>query len=404
MSLKRITKYTFEIVLVRAHIIHGDNFDYSLVRKDHIVDKYSLIPIKCTICQYAWLCSIDEHIIRKCICPNCSKHTKWTLHRFLFRAKLIHGIDFDYSLITENLIINTQTKLPITCNKCGYFWMQAIKHHINSKSGCPDCAHNAPWTLERFLARANLKHGVTFNYDKITVQHIKNALSRVPITCTICKYELLPTIDTHINTPSGCPNCADTDGDRYDYSKITEKDVRNANSRLSMTCNKCQNNWCTNVTDHINRECGCPICKSSKGERKCNDLLIRLKLPFESQFKIQELGRKRFDFMFEFNNNSYIIELDGKQHHEFVPYFHKTENNFLYKQSIDIEKTITAVKNGYYIIRIDHTQFDNIYDHISEATKKLTPKCKCYFTNASKYEYIIGKLPQEYGYICSPDL
>ena len=50
-----------------------------------------------------------------------------------------------------------------------------------------------------------------------------------------------------------------------------------------------------------------------------------------------------------------LIEYDGVQHNEYVPHFHKTEENFLKAVERDKIKEELALSNGFNIIRIPDT-------------------------------------------------
>lgn len=85
-------------------------------------------------------------------------------------------------------------------------WNPSIASHINGH-GCPNCAENAPWTLERFLLAAKTIHDDRYNYTLIIPGIIKNASSKIPIICGTCNRKWNVTITNHINRHSGCPYC-----------------------------------------------------------------------------------------------------------------------------------------------------------------------------------------------------
>lgn len=129
---------------------------------------------------------------------------RWTLERFLERAVEIHANKYDYSAITSDHIKGYRSKVPLTCNTCAYEWTPRIDDHINSKSGCPSCSGRLKWTLERFLERATKLNGDKYDYSMITQEHIKNKFSLIPIQCNICFHQWAPRLDNHINLKQGC--------------------------------------------------------------------------------------------------------------------------------------------------------------------------------------------------------
>lgn len=143
-----------------------------------------------------------------------TKVRRYTLDIFLERAEAAHDKKFNYSQVKEHHINGAESNVPITCNVCYYEWEPTINNHLNGKRGCPDCAGNAPWTLQRFLTKAKKIHGDKYDYSCITEDHIKNSKSRIPIICRNCQDSLLPDISHHINRKSGCQRCCFNKGSK----------------------------------------------------------------------------------------------------------------------------------------------------------------------------------------------
>ena len=135
-------------------------------------------------------------------------NARWTLQTFLLRAKEIHGDKYNYSLINSNHIKNKYSYVPVQCNQCLYQWLPSVHGHISSKNGCPSCAGNIGWDLTRFIMIAKNIHGDKYDYSLISESDIKNAHSKPTIKCNLCVYQWNPTIINHIHNKSGCPNCA----------------------------------------------------------------------------------------------------------------------------------------------------------------------------------------------------
>lgn len=259
---------------MRAEEVHGDKYDYSEVRQDHIKNAYSHVPIICNTCEYEWAPTINNHINNKTGCPDCSGNVKWTLIRVLRKCYMIHGIKFDYSQIGEEHIQGWNSHIPLKCNICRYKWSPTINDHINSKSGCPDCAGQVPWDLQRFTCRARQLHGAKYDYSQIAEYHFNGKDSKVLIKCNDCGTSWKVSIQSHINCRSGCPECAGVipwelnsfiergrqiHDDKYDYSQIGSQDVINCKSRILIIC-KCGCKWKPRIKDHINKKSGCPKC------------------------------------------------------------------------------------------------------------------------------------------------
>jgi formylmethanofuran dehydrogenase subunit E len=225
------------------------------------------------------------------------RYERWNLTNFLSSAKEIHNIKtishdglikielkYDYSHVTKEHIKNKNSRVPVICNTCFDRWSPSIQGHINAKTGCPQCAGNVPWTLERFLKAAEKIHGKDlFDYSQVTDEYIINANSHIPIRCFKCNYEWSPTIHNHINHKTKCLNCDDRvpltiksfleaaekihGKDLFDYSQIKSKHINGNKSHIPLKCNKCNYEWSPTIHNHINNKSGCPKCNSSKLEK-----------------------------------------------------------------------------------------------------------------------------------------
>ena len=75
--------------------------------------------------------------------------------------------------------------------------------------------------------------------------------------------------------------------------------------------------------------------KTSKGEQKIINLLRRGGISFEREVSFDDLmGKKKVPLRFDFaifdsrGRLRGLLEYDGRQHYEYVPYFHKTISGF----------------------------------------------------------------------------
>ena len=132
--------YTLESVIAGAVYVHGNSYNYSLIREEHIENAHSHVPIKCNTCDYIWNPTISHHINNGTNCPKCSGQEPVTLPRCLQLLQEIHGDLYDYSEIAE--IENCNTRVVIRCFTCNNKWNPEIRSLIYNKSGCPTC--NSP--------------------------------------------------------------------------------------------------------------------------------------------------------------------------------------------------------------------------------------------------------------------
>jgi formylmethanofuran dehydrogenase subunit E len=302
------------------------------------------------------------------------------------------------------MIENQRSHLPILCLQCANRWYPTINHHINNETGCPECYGNIPWTLERFVPRAIQIHGNKYDYTNITADMFHGKGSHLPMKCNTCFYYWSPRIDDHINNKSGCPDCAgkapwtldrfltraaNVHGDKYDYTLITEDHIRGYQSQVPVLCKTCHNIWNPRIGNHISGKQGCKHCNRSYGELSCESYFNTNNISYKREFILDNLPRKRFDFRFSFNNKWFLLEFDGKQHFEFVPFYHGEEEFFQEKQQVDILKTRKGLEAGYHIIRIDYTQIGTIAQHIESA---INGSDIVYVSNTEMYQFILNNI------------
>lgn len=110
-------------------------------------------------------------------------------------------------------------------------------------------------------------------------------------------------------------------------------------------------------------------------------------ITFQTQFSLKDLKKRKFDFQFLVDNQSYILEFDGMQHFQETPLFHKDYEEFKDKQIVDVLKSMHAILENHFIIRIDAKSTDKIEFHIQEALK-LDKESKWYFSRPHIYNFI----------------
>lgn len=111
-----------------------------------------------------------------------------------------------------------------------------------------------------------------------------------------------------------------------------------------------------NLIHGLTKSCGC-LCSS--GEYKTIQLLITNNIPYETQKTYDDClgntGRQlRFDF---FINNSFLLEIDGKQHYHYDNVGWNTEENFYKTKERDNIKNEYCFKNNIPLKRIPWTEW-----------------------------------------------
>lgn len=126
----------------------------------------------------------------------------------------------------------------------------------------------------------------------------------------------------------------------------------------------------------------------SKAEQECFDILksIPLVTDIKKQPKLKYGGRSRYDFSFIYNENSYILEVDGAQHFAYSSFIHRTIRRFSKGRTQDIKKTFLALLHGYSVIRI-HSRF--IKDIPMILKNSLDENNVLYTHPIDKYQWLI---------------
>lgn len=305
-------KLTTEEFIQKAIKIHGDKYDYSLV--DYVGCK-NKIKIICKI-HGEFLQRPDAHLEGK-NCTKCSSsHIPKSNDAFIKEANLVHNNKYDYSLIDYK---RNDIKIKIICPLHGEFEQQP-NSHLNGR-GCKKCYKESKLsnTLE-FIDKSNKIHNYKYTYNNVVYI---NAIKKVSITCKI----------------------------HGDFLQIPNS--------------------------HLNGR-GCPICNNSIGESIIFNWLTNNNIDFISQYKIKmnQICKNTniiyTDFIINFKNKIYIIEYDGIQHFELVPYFHKNGIDDLNKQinrdNILIEY---CINNNIDLIRIKYNlSHEEIINKLKENFEK----------------------------------
>lgn len=399
---KGTVPWTFERLLLKGYQLNGDNYYYGLTKPEDIDGYKSKIVVRCNTCYYVWYPTIGDHIYGNTQCQSCGNTLRWTQERFLIRARMLHGNDYCYD---DVIVVNAKDTIYITCTLCFHLWNTTVDIHINSARGCPNCANNIKYTLENFIPKATKKHGDKFSYHLIKDSDINGCESKISVVCTKAGHVSNIHLYYYLHGMEQCSYCfpnsytllkfiqkaTKMNNKDYDYSLIMPEHIVDKNSEVPIKCNNCKKVWHPKIHKFLYNGDGCPTCvgKGSKGERACVKYFIDNNIPHKREYVMPYLARKRYDFIINYQGKEILVEFDGGQHFKFIPFFHNTEEFFFERQSVDVLKTITALKHNYSIIRIDHKQLNNVSFHLSEALKLMN---NTYFSNPELYKYITDKI------------
>jgi very-short-patch-repair endonuclease len=236
-------------------------------------------------------------------------------------------------------------------------------------------------TVQQFIEKAQLKHGVTYDYSKVS--YVNNS-TKVSIECKKHGIYLQRPAD-HMRG-DGCPSCkfekiADikrsnvvefaaksilVHGPIYDYSTVK---YTNAITKVDIGCGE-HGMFKITPDKHLGGG-GCQKCSNgiSRGEKRIQQCFDKHNIEYEREKRFDGLcgttknSRLRYDFFLpEYNM---LLEYDGEQH--FYPVRTKgriDESTAIIKHKAtkvnDKKKNKYAKQNGYKLLRISYKDYKNI--------------------------------------------
>jgi ribosomal protein S17E len=355
------SKITVEKFIEQSNEKHNYKYDYSLVKElKTVFDTIEIIcPIHGTFNQIA-------NIHKKGFgCQKCSNCAKITVDEFIKRANKKHDSKYDYSLVKE--FKNVREKVEIICPDHGIF-KQKINNHMTQGDGCPACSGCTKVTLQKFIEQSNKKHNNFYDYSLVT--ELKTVFDTIEIICPI--HGTFNQIANVHKKGFGCSECSGNTKVtvdefikrsskrhvfKYNYSLVKEFDT--IKEKVEIICPN-HGPFKQAVSNHMHGGDGCPKCAKestmSKGEQKIKTILDILEIEYEQEKVFEEFiqeydSRCRFDFYIP--HLRMIIEFDGKQHFEAIPYF-GGEETFTKLVENDIIKNEFCKKNKIFLYRIKY--------------------------------------------------
>lgn len=173
-------KTSLDYFISQSNKKHNEKYDYS---KTVYID--SNIPITIICPKHGEFSQLPSSHLKGGICPDCSLENSRNKDSsrseyFIELAEKIHGKFYDYSLVTNFLLLD---KVKIICPTHGEFEQLAQNHLIGK--GCKKCAPKKISTAlscsqETFLEKAKAKHGDLYDYSQTVYV---NSMSKIKIGC-----------------------------------------------------------------------------------------------------------------------------------------------------------------------------------------------------------------------------
>ena len=369
----------------------------------------SKIKIRCNICGHIFEPVASYFVNTDSGCKNCDliKRSK-NIKSFDERVKTIKDLtNNEYELLTYN---GQKEKALFLHKKCGKQYETLYQSFVYQNYRC-ECSRkrNRPFTLEELqelykdkdfkvikVEYPNCK--ITIKCNKCNIEHIKNKQmldKDLKLSCCrrkerqdILKLKKLKSIQYKKNLEEqkeykkkkeGYIKQLRNETKYYKYYtefkaihgddiEIKEK-VYNTKEKFLVKCNICNHEWKANFKK-LREGKGCPLCKSSKGEKAINKYLIDNNYSFEREysFKDSEIQSLRFDFAVNIKNKLYLIEFDGEQHFNIESQFGDKNKEDKYNKLIanDNRKNKYCKDNNIPLLRIPYWDINNIEKILSE--------------------------------------
>ena len=368
-------------------------YDYSLVEYKNAKTKVIII---CKIHgEFPTLPSCHSSPKVKRGCPKCaikrnSDKQRFTKEQFIEKAKITHGDTYNYSLVEYK---NTDTEVIIICHIHGEFKQSPNNHY---KKGCKYCgiesARNSKikYNIKTFINESNKIHGTIYDYSKV---EYKDLSTKVIIICK--KHgEFIQLPCGHLYG-YGCQKCGrdiirftkeqfikkatEIHKDKYDYSKV---EYENQTIAVIIIC-KTHGEFYIRPKNHIHGQSGCPDCSNKKSEKLCREILKEytgLNFPtIRPNFLKNNVSGCNLELDGYCEDLKLAFEYQGKQHYEYIPYFHRKEGDFEKQQERDKLKLELCKKYYIDVILIPYTlDYQNEYElrkFIREELQKLLGEC-----------------------------
>lgn len=359
----------------KSKSLFPDQYDYTKVKYET-----GSIPINLRCIQHdvTFTQLPRTHLVGHLGCIKCkqSRHK----HNFIKAARVVHGDKYDYS--NSNYVTHAE-HIDIMCIYHKLTFNQTPAVHL-SGSGCNLCGYTKIsqaniLSLQEFLDKAFIQHGSLYDYSRIVY---KSAIDPVIIGCKSHGF-FEQLAGPHLRG-SGCKKCAtelvrqihllDTQTfidrsniihrNKYDYSGVI---YTGGQVDVTIKCPK-HGIFTQKPAYHLNGS-GCHSCSSSKLELAIEDQLRALNVLFEMQWSIKcpdintnRIRSFRIDFKLDIGNKMAVIEADGQQHHQFVPYFKRPIHETIYS---DRCKNLYFRDNNISLLRISYKEIKDAFHWIT---------------------------------------
>ncbi|RMA90231.1 hypothetical protein [Priestia megaterium] len=360
---------------------------YELVNNDYtVLEEYTndktKIKIKHNICDYVYSVQ-PSHFLQGKRCPKCAGVLKKTTE--IFKEEVFYLVGDEYKVLGEYITARIKIKLQhVTCN----YKFEVTPDSFLRGSRCAKCARNLKRTTKEFKekvyslvedeyivlgeylntnTRIKMKHNKCgYEYD-VTPAHFLNNRR-----CPKCKYESF-----HKKYKKSKKKFEEEVYNLVGDEFTVVGEYINAKTKVKLKHNECGYEWVAVPKGFLDGN-RCPKCKESKGEKAIGRCLATNNIEYKIQYKFNDCVHENqlsFDVaVFEGDSIIMLIEYDGGQHFKAVDWFGG-------QKAFELTKIRDRIKEEYCkekkisLLRIPYWEFNNI-EKILKNTPQLKPLIK----------------------------
>lgn len=275
--------------------------------------------------------------------------------------------------------INLSKPLKIKCLNCNNIIEINVAGNFlakNKRYGCLNC-HGLWRDRELKINKIKEKYDIinTFIKETHTYYHVK---------CKECGHERTTTLNNFIkHLDCGCVTKVYrnrtgqefiNEANQY-YNNELELigEYKDQLTKVLLKHKPCGFIWSVRPADIIHGQSHCPKCRTqqSLGSKKIERYLKEKEIEYLIEYPLKD-SKQRFDFFLPQYNIA--IEYNGKQHYEYIKFFHKTLEGFEQYKMRDLKKEEYCKNNNIKLIKISYKE-DNliatIIDDIISSTTKV---------------------------------
>lgn len=252
--MKKLTNAGF---IRKAMMVWGDRYDF---KKTTYLNMRTNVVVTCRL-HGDFETRPGNFIYNRTGCPTCGGQHGLSNAEFIFKARQIHGDNYDYSLVRY---VSTIEPVEIICRTHGVFSQKPTVHLTGA--GCQKCGKVERLTTEIFIERAKIIHKDKYDYSSTKFE---KSSEKIEITCPKHgKFQQLP--HNHLSG-AGCPTCGVMD--RINTKRLSESEAMERCSKKGFTLLKYAGHamgksliMCTNghewesTLSKIQQGNGCPAC------------------------------------------------------------------------------------------------------------------------------------------------